>query len=91
MLFRSGAIHRAGGRAILDACKEIRRVQYPEGLPTGEAVITTGGSLIAKYVIHTVLRPGRTNLPARNMCEIERQRGNERAPVLGAIKKLAGV
>jgi len=32
-----GAIHRAGGRAILDACKEIRRVQYPDGLPTGEA------------------------------------------------------
>jgi O-acetyl-ADP-ribose deacetylase (regulator of RNase III) len=49
-----GAIHRAGGRAILDACKEIRRIQYPDGLPTGEAVITTGGSLIAKYVIHTV-------------------------------------
>ena len=49
-----GAIHRAGGRAILDACKEIRRVQYPDGLPTGEAVITTGGNLIAKHVIHTV-------------------------------------
>ena len=49
-----GAIHRAGGRAILDACKEIRRVQYPDGLPTGEAVITTGGNLTAKYVIHTV-------------------------------------
>ena len=49
-----GAIHRAGGRAILDACKEIRRIQYPDGLPTGEAVITTGGRLTAKYVIHTV-------------------------------------
>jgi O-acetyl-ADP-ribose deacetylase (regulator of RNase III) len=49
-----GAIHRAGGRAILDACKEIRRTQYPDGLPTGEAVITTAGQLAAKHVIHTV-------------------------------------
>ena len=49
-----GAIHRAGGRAILEACKEIRRTQYPGGLPTGQAVITTGGNLIARHVIHTV-------------------------------------
>jgi O-acetyl-ADP-ribose deacetylase (regulator of RNase III) len=49
-----GAIHRAGGRAILEACREIRRTQYPDGLPTGKAVITTGGNLFAKYVIHTV-------------------------------------
>jgi O-acetyl-ADP-ribose deacetylase len=49
-----GAIHRAGGRAILEACREIRRVQYPDGLPTGQAVITTGGNLPARYVIHTV-------------------------------------
>lgn len=49
-----GAIHRAGGPEILDACKEIRRTQYPGGLPTGQAVITTGGKLAAKYVIHTV-------------------------------------
>lgn len=49
-----GAIHRAGGRAILEACKEIRRTQYPEGLPTGQAVITSGGNLASRYVIHTV-------------------------------------
>jgi O-acetyl-ADP-ribose deacetylase (regulator of RNase III) len=49
-----GAIHRAGGRAILDACLEIRRIQYPDGLPTGEAVITTAGKMPSKYVIHTV-------------------------------------
>ena len=49
-----GAIHRAGGPAILEECREIRRTQYPEGLPTGEAVITAGGALPAKYVIHTV-------------------------------------
>jgi O-acetyl-ADP-ribose deacetylase (regulator of RNase III) len=49
-----GAIHRAGGPAILEACKEIRRTQYPDGLPTGQAVITTAGKMIAKHVIHTV-------------------------------------
>jgi O-acetyl-ADP-ribose deacetylase len=49
-----GAIHRAGGPAILAACEELRRTQYPHGLPTGEAVITTGGNLPARYVIHTV-------------------------------------
>lgn len=49
-----GAIHRAGGPEILEACREIRRTRFPEGLPTGEAVITTGGNLPALYVIHTV-------------------------------------
>jgi O-acetyl-ADP-ribose deacetylase (regulator of RNase III) len=49
-----GAIHRAGGPSILEACREIRRTQFPEGLPTGEAVLTTAGNLPAKYVIHTV-------------------------------------
>jgi O-acetyl-ADP-ribose deacetylase (regulator of RNase III) len=49
-----GAIHRAGGPAILEACKEIRRTQFPAGLPTGEAVITTAGNLPAQYVVHTV-------------------------------------
>jgi O-acetyl-ADP-ribose deacetylase (regulator of RNase III) len=49
-----GAIHRAGGARILEECREIRRTQYPEGLPTGEAVITTGGNLPARHVIHTV-------------------------------------
>lgn len=49
-----GAIHRAGGREILAACQEIRLTQYPDGLPTGEAVITTAGRLPAEYVIHTV-------------------------------------
>ena len=49
-----GAIHRAGGAFILKQCQEIRRNRYPEGLPTGEAVITTGGALAARYVIHTV-------------------------------------
>ena len=49
-----GAIHRAGGPEILRACKEIRHTQFPDGLPTGQAVITTTGKLPAKHVIHTV-------------------------------------
>ncbi len=49
-----GAIHRGGGPAILEECKEIRRIQYPDGLPTGRAVATSGGDLPARWVIHTV-------------------------------------
>src|SRR5881392_2298929 len=49
-----GAIHRKGGPAILQECRQIRKTRYPEGLPTGEAVITVGGDLPAKHVIHTV-------------------------------------
>jgi O-acetyl-ADP-ribose deacetylase (regulator of RNase III) len=49
-----GAIHRAGGPSILEECREIRRACLPEGLPTGEAVITTAGLLPARHVIHTV-------------------------------------
>ena len=49
-----GAIHDAGGPDILQECRELRKTRYPDGLPTGEAVITTGGKLPALYVIHTV-------------------------------------
>ncbi|HEY0764833.1 MAG TPA: O-acetyl-ADP-ribose deacetylase [Pyrinomonadaceae bacterium] len=49
-----GAIHHAGGPKILEECKQIRKTSYPNGLPTGQAVITSGGNLTAKYVIHTV-------------------------------------
>ncbi|MCA1567823.1 MAG: O-acetyl-ADP-ribose deacetylase [Acidobacteria bacterium] len=49
-----GAIHRAGGAQILEECRRLRDTRYPGGLPTGEAVITTGGRLPARYVIHTV-------------------------------------
>ena len=49
-----GAIHSAGGPAILEECREIRRTRYPEGLPPGEAVVTTSGNLPSLYVIHTV-------------------------------------
>lgn len=49
-----GAIHRRGGPAILEDCKRIRATDWPEGLPTGRAVATTGGALPARWVIHTV-------------------------------------
>ena len=47
-----GAIHRAGGPAILEECRKI--VSRIGRLDTGKAVITTGGNLLTKYVIHTV-------------------------------------
>lgn len=47
-----GAIHRAGGPAILEECEEI--IKKIGRLETGKAVITTGGNLPAKFVIHTV-------------------------------------
>ncbi len=47
-----GAIHRAGGHAILEECKQI--VSRQGRLPTGRAVITSGGNLKARFVIHTV-------------------------------------
>lgn len=47
-----GAIHRAGGPAILEECRKI--IARQGSCATGEAVITTAGSLRAKFVIHTV-------------------------------------
>jgi O-acetyl-ADP-ribose deacetylase len=49
-----GAIHRKGGPRILEECRRIREERYPDGLPTGRAVATTGGDLPARWVIHTV-------------------------------------
>ena len=49
-----GAIHNAGGKAIINECKNIRNTTYPDGLPTGEAVHTSAGNMPATYVIHTV-------------------------------------
>ncbi len=49
-----GAIHRKGGPKILEECKLIRETEWPDGLPTGKAVMTSGGNLKAKHVIHTV-------------------------------------
>ena len=47
-----GAIHNAGGPAILEECRQILEGQGP--LPPGEAVVTSGGRLAARHVIHTV-------------------------------------
>lgn len=49
-----GTIHRRGGPKIQEECKRIRATEWLDGLPTGRAVITSGGKLKAKYVIHTV-------------------------------------
>ncbi len=49
-----GAIHRKGGPTILEECRKIRENKWQNGLPTGNAVITKGGNLEARYVIHTV-------------------------------------
>jgi len=49
-----GAIHRKGGPKILEECKLIRATEWPDGLPTGKAVMTSGGNLKGKHVIHTV-------------------------------------
>ncbi len=62
-----GAIHRKGGPEILAACRAIRATQWPDGLPTGEAVITTAGRLPARWVIHTVgpVYSRKPDVPAR--------------------------
>jgi O-acetyl-ADP-ribose deacetylase (regulator of RNase III) len=49
-----GAIHRAGGPEILAECRALRASTLPDGLPAGQAVATTAGSLPADRVIHTV-------------------------------------
>ncbi|MBD3183752.1 O-acetyl-ADP-ribose deacetylase [Candidatus Poribacteria bacterium] len=49
-----GAIHRSAGPELVEECRQIRKTQYPDGLPTGKAVITRGYNLPAKHVIHTV-------------------------------------
>jgi O-acetyl-ADP-ribose deacetylase (regulator of RNase III) len=49
-----GAIHRKGGPRILEECRLIRERDWPEGLPSGKAIITGGGNLKARQIIHTV-------------------------------------
>jgi len=49
-----GAIHSKGGPKILEECKRLRATEWPDGLPTGCAAITSGGNLKAKHVVHTV-------------------------------------
>jgi O-acetyl-ADP-ribose deacetylase (regulator of RNase III) len=49
-----GAIHRRGGPSVLAECKQLRAGDWPDGLPTGKAAVTTGGDLPARSVIHVV-------------------------------------
>ena len=66
-----GAIHRKGGPAILNECRELRASRYDKGLPTGLAVATTGGNLPARFVIHTVgpvYQPGVDNSHLLRSC-----------------------
>jgi O-acetyl-ADP-ribose deacetylase (regulator of RNase III) len=49
-----GAIHRAAGPKLLAECRTVRRTQWPDGLPVGNAVATGAGHLAARWVIHTV-------------------------------------
>ena len=49
-----GAIHIKGGPKIIEDCKKLRITEWPQGLPTGKAVLTMAGNLKAKNVIHTV-------------------------------------
>jgi len=49
-----GAIHRAAGPGLLDACQKVRDTELPDGLPVGRAVATPGFDLPASWVIHTV-------------------------------------
>lgn len=98
-----GAIHRAGGPEILEACRKI--VAKQGGCPPGEAVITTAGKLPAKFVIHTVgpvWQGGSRNEPAtlahcyRNSLKLAQENGcrtvafpNISTGVYGYPKKLA--
>lgn len=49
-----GAIHRAAGPRLLEACRALRQTSLPRGLPPGQAVSTPGFDLPARWVIHTV-------------------------------------
>ena len=49
-----GAIHRRGGRAVIEECRRLRATTLPRGLPPGHAVATTAGELNASWVVHTV-------------------------------------
>lgn len=49
-----GAIHRAAGPELLEACRQLRQREWPDGLPVGQVAVTPGFRLAADYVIHTV-------------------------------------
>lgn len=84
-----GAIHRKGGIRILEECKRIRATQWPNGLPTGRAVITSGGNLKAEHVIHTVGPVWRGGTYAEPELLIQAYRNSLRLAVSEGIKTVA--
>jgi O-acetyl-ADP-ribose deacetylase (regulator of RNase III) len=84
-----GAIHRVGGSAILEACQELRRVAWREGLPAGEAAATGAGDLPANAVIHTVgpIRRGGEEPDAETLAAC--YRNSLRVAVEGGAKSIA--
>lgn len=84
-----GAIHRKGGPKILEECKRIRATEWPDGLPTGKAVITTGGNLKAKYVIHTVGPIWRVGKSGEPELLAEAYRNSLALAVLKGLKSIA--
>ncbi|WP_338751938.1 O-acetyl-ADP-ribose deacetylase [Janibacter alittae] len=75
-----GAIHRAGGPAVLQECIE----RFPDGLPTGEAGWTTAGDLPSRWVIHTVGPNHRAGQTDRSLLTSCYRRSLEVADELGA-------
>jgi O-acetyl-ADP-ribose deacetylase (regulator of RNase III) len=84
-----GAIHRRGGPAILEACKRIRATEWPQGLPTGKAVITGAGNLKAKHVIHTVGPIWRGGNRGESMLLADAYRNSLRLAVANGLKSVA--
>jgi len=84
-----GAIHRRGGPKILEECKRIRSTEWPDGLPTGKAVITSGGNLKAKYVIHTVGPVWRGGICGEPELLAEAYRNSLRLAVSKGLKTIA--
>ncbi len=82
-----GAIHRAGGPKILEDCMVIRARQG--GCDTGEAVITTGGNLPARFVIHTVGPVFRENDPKMPVLLGNCYRNSLRLAVENGLKTVA--
>lgn len=79
-----GAIHSAGGPAILAATQHLRDTSLPAGLPTGDAVATTAGDLPARWVIHTVGPVYSASTDRRHQLVSAYQRSLEVADELGA-------
>jgi len=84
-----GAIHLKGGPKILEECNRIRVNECPEGWPTGKAVMTSGGSLKAKHVIHTVRPVWRDGVHGEPELLADAYRNSLRLAVSKGLKTIA--